>query len=54
MDGDVHSDEILAAVLECADLGWHLFPCRVDKRPYTRRGFLDPTESKSSGYNKSV
>ncbi|MCH7662900.1 MAG: bifunctional DNA primase/polymerase, partial [Chloroflexi bacterium] len=39
MDGESHTHQVLAAALEYAARGWHVFPCRVDKRPYTRRGF---------------
>lgn len=31
----------LDAALRYADGGWHVFPCKADKRPHTEHGFLD-------------
>ena len=39
MLGESHTDQVLAAAFAYAARGWHVFPCRADKRPYTRRGF---------------
>ena len=39
MPGEPHTDQVLAAAFAYAARGWHVFPCRADKRPYTRRGF---------------
>ena len=38
-----HSSRLLAAALEYADRGWPVFPCKLDKKPYTSHGFKEAT-----------
>jgi len=33
----------LDAALKYADIGWHVFPCTPDKKPFTEHGFHDAT-----------
>ena len=33
----------LDSALRYADAGWHVFPCKPDKRPYTEHGFKEAT-----------
>jgi hypothetical protein len=38
-----HFSSALDAALRYAEAGWHVFPCRPDKRPHTEHGFLEAT-----------
>jgi len=37
------ADGLLKVALDCAARGWFAFPCRADKTPMTKHGFLDAT-----------
>ena len=38
----------LDEALRLAAIGWHVLPCRSDKRPYTAHGFLDATTDEAT------
>lgn len=37
------ADGMLKVALDCAMRGWFVFPCRANKQPMTKHGFLDAT-----------
>ena len=38
---DQPGSSLLDAALTYAGFGWHVFPVRLDKKPFTRHGFKD-------------